>query len=78
MSENTNYQKLKAFFQEKFPEANESILRLVAQNRLKGLGQQEELDEINPITAESLINFFQTLSPEELQSLSFNALASVV
>ncbi|MBD3359921.1 MAG: hypothetical protein GF365_04420 [Candidatus Buchananbacteria bacterium] len=74
----SNYQTVKDFFQERFPEANEDILKLVANQRLKGLGINTELTKIEEQTAQKLIDFFKTLSPEELQELTFNAMSNTI
>ncbi len=71
----SNYQEVKDFFQERFPDANEDILKLVANERFKGLGINTDLTKINEQTAQKLIEFLQTLSPEELQALTFNAIS---
>ncbi len=78
MAPNQNYQMLKDFFVQRFPKANEDIFCLVAKNRLKGLALNEKLEEINSSTAEALITFFKTLSPEEVEVLTLNALRAKI
>jgi hypothetical protein len=74
----SNYQTVQEFFQERFPDANEDILKLIANQRLKGLGINTELTKINEQTAQNLIDFLRTLSPEELQALTFNAINNTI
>jgi hypothetical protein len=70
----SNYEKIKTFFMQRFPEANEKILQIVANNRLKGLGIKQDLENPDDSTTQELITFFSTLSPLELEDLTFNAL----
>ncbi len=78
MADNKNYQELKDFFMQRFPDATEEILQMVAENRLIGLEIDEKLEKISSATAEALISFFKTLSPGELESLLINAIQAQI
>jgi len=75
---NKNYQQVLAFFQERFPDANEQIFTMVANNRLQSLGIKEKIEEISAGTAAKLTDFFKTLSPEELQQLAYSSVSQLV
>ena len=69
-----NYTKIKDFFTQRFPEAGEKILHLVANNHLKGLRIKQNLEDLDDDTTAKVITFLSTLTPQDLEDLIYNAL----
>lgn len=74
----TPYKTVLAFFQERFPDANEEVFKMVAANRLQRLGIKESIEQIDEKTAAKLLNYLKTLSEKELQELTYNAVSQTV